>query len=185
MAHLFIIENGVAKPTPEILLVSPFKDIWERDKTTGKGKAIKEFSYIEFMSSKKASNPFKGYEEEARDLAVRREVFADNTKWKPDAQVKRGIRWIEKVQTEGSFSYRFHQGALIAAEKLLTFFYNFDLEDKTDKGFPLYKPKEISSAIADTETILTKLKNLEIKVEEDLYSTTKTKGNKEINIFEQ
>ena len=53
MSYLFIVENNIAKPNTETLLIEPFKTIWERDKTEDKGQAIKEFTFIELMSSKK------------------------------------------------------------------------------------------------------------------------------------
>ena len=36
MAFLFVVENGVAKPNTETLLISPFKEIWERDNSDNK-----------------------------------------------------------------------------------------------------------------------------------------------------
>lgn len=53
MSYLFIVENNIAKPNTETLLIEPFKTIWERDKTKDKEQAIKEFTFIELMSSKK------------------------------------------------------------------------------------------------------------------------------------
>lgn len=58
MSHLFTVENNVAIPNTETLLISPFKEVWERDKSKDKGQAIKEFTFVELMSSKKKANPF-------------------------------------------------------------------------------------------------------------------------------
>ena len=40
MSHLFIVENNIAKPNTETLLISPFKEIWERDKSKDKSQVI-------------------------------------------------------------------------------------------------------------------------------------------------
>ena len=46
MAYLFKVEGKTVYPNDEVLLISPFKEIWERDKSKGKDVARQEFSYI-------------------------------------------------------------------------------------------------------------------------------------------
>ena len=53
MSLLFTIESKIVKPYTETLLISPFREIWERDTNAGKFTAIDEFTYIEFMTSVK------------------------------------------------------------------------------------------------------------------------------------
>ena len=38
MSYLFVVENNIAKPNTETLLIEPFKTIWERDRTEDKGQ---------------------------------------------------------------------------------------------------------------------------------------------------
>ena len=57
-------------PNPETLLITPFKDIWERDKTPSKAIAIQEFAYIEFMTSMLKSNPYREYPEETEGIRI-------------------------------------------------------------------------------------------------------------------
>ena len=63
MAFLFQVTDRAVFPNPETLLISPFKDIWERDESTNKTVAIQEFAYIEFMTSMLKSNPYRQYPE--------------------------------------------------------------------------------------------------------------------------
>ena len=37
MAYLFKVEGKTVYPNDEVLLISPFKEIWERDKSKGTG----------------------------------------------------------------------------------------------------------------------------------------------------
>ena len=60
MSHLFIVENNVAKPNTETLLISPFKEIWERDLTEDKEIVLKEFTFMDLVSSKRKTNPYAG-----------------------------------------------------------------------------------------------------------------------------
>jgi hypothetical protein len=49
---------------------------------------------------------------------------------------------------------------------------------------PMYKPREITSALRDTYEVMKTLNALEEKVNEQLFESMKTVGNKEINHFE-
>ena len=75
MAFLFTVENAVAKPNVETLLISPFKEIWERDTSSDKSQAIKEFTFIELMTSKKKTNPYAGYADDIRFNKLREIYF--------------------------------------------------------------------------------------------------------------
>ena len=63
MAVLFVVENKLVTPNTETLMVSPFKEIWERDNSDNKNLATKELTFVEFMSSKKKTNPYAGYDD--------------------------------------------------------------------------------------------------------------------------
>ena len=78
MAFLFVVENNIAKPNTETLLISPFKEIWVRDSSKDKSVAIAEFTFIELFTSKKKSNPYSGYND-----AERAEKLKQLLKFKP------------------------------------------------------------------------------------------------------
>lgn len=182
MAYLFTIDNNVAKPTTETLLISPYKEIWERDISKDKSRAIREFTYIELYSSKKKTNPYSGYEDNQRDKELRKLLFS--IEWEPDELIKEAIDKIEKFQQEASPSYTFYVAANIAANKLKDFFLTFDFNERDRTGKPIFKPKEISSAINDAEQNIRSLNNIKEKVEQELFEATKTRNNREVNHFE-
>lgn len=184
MAFLFVVENNVAKPNTETLLISPFKEIWERDKSKDKVQATKEFTFIELMTSKKKSNPFAGYNDEVRFNKLKEMLFDEN--WKPDKEIEIGLAKMKDFQIEASPTYKYYIDNLETAEKTRTFLKNIDLEERNFKtGNPLYKPKDVTSAIADAEKIIQALASMKEKVEQELFDSVKTKGNKTINYFEQ
>ena len=184
MALLFTVEDGKVRPTVEVLLISPFKDIWERDESNRRMVAIDEFTYIEFMTSQKKSNPYKGYDTERRQIAVKDAVFGKESTWGPDELVKKGIDMVIEFQTKASATYSFLMDARIGAEKVRGFFRNFDMDAVNLKtGAPIYKPKDITNALKDSDDVVTKLDKLEKKVEEELFDKTVTKANKEVSPF--
>ena len=45
MSFLFKVVNNVVVPNTETLLISPFKEIWENDKTEDKENAMRDFCF--------------------------------------------------------------------------------------------------------------------------------------------
>ncbi len=182
MSYLFEVIDKTVRPSTEVLLLEPFSTIWERDESEKKSQAIKEFSYIEFMTSAKKSNPFRGYKEQEKEGKIKQSLSLDD--WEPDEYIKEAMEKILSFQKEASPTYNYWFSAKIAAEKMQSFFRNFDISAVNLKTFnPLYKPKDITNALKDTEDVLSRLNNLERKVEEELYEETKIKSNKEISFF--
>lgn len=183
MTFLFVLENNIAKPNVETLLISPFKEIWERDTSSNKKDAIREFTFIELMSSKLTSNPYAGYDEETRMAILFTKYFPKGGTLDP--LIEQGLAKVVEFQTQGSLIYSYYMDARSAAEKLKAFFRSFSLDTKNERtGNPLYKPREITQALIDTEKTIQTLSSLEKRVAKDLLQNIKTKGNKEINPFE-
>lgn len=182
MSFLFEITDNIVSPKPEVLLIYPFNEIWDRDESPHKVEAKKEFAYIEFMTSMLKSNPYRDYEEVKKEIVIRKEVVRIDD-WRPDDLVRNGIRYLEEKQEE-LISYRYWLSNKIALEKLIEFFNEFDINERNPKTLnPIYKPKDITSATTDAEKNLSMINNLKKKVDEDVYESLKTKGSKEVSPF--
>lgn len=183
MAYLFKVEDKIVKPTDEVLQVPPFKDIWERDKSPNKEIALQEFTYIEFMTSALKTNPYRGYSEDRKETVVRQDVIKIPD-WQPDELIFAGMQKVKQFQTEGSESYSLYLSALVAKNKLQDFFNNFNINKVNSKtGAPIYKPRDITTALQDLDKTIVSLQSLEKKVEEDLFESAKIRGQKEISPF--
>lgn len=182
MAFLFTIENSVAIPNTETLLISPFKEIWERDKTKDKEVALKEFTFIELMTSKKKSNPYSGYSDDIRFERLKEVLFHED--WEINPLMERALIKVVEFQKDASPTYSYYMAVLEAAEKMKSFFKEFDINERNEKGVPVYKPAEITRALNDTDKVLQNLDSMKEKVEQELFEQTKTRSNKVINPFE-
>jgi|SRR6187402_909413 len=183
MGILFTVENGIVKPNPNTLLIEPFKTIWERDTTPIKSLASKEFTYIEFMSSKMKDNPYRGYDDDLRHLRLVKEFLPEG--WNPDKLIEQGLIKVAEFQKEASETYSYFISVINAANKMKQFFDSFDMNAKNERtGLPIYKPKDITGAMIDTEKVLQNINAMKEKVEQELFETTKTRSNKQVNPFE-
>lgn len=182
MSVLFKIEGTLVIPHPETLLIPPFKEIWDRDKNKDKWIALRELSYVEFMTSQLKSNPYKGYEESVRDIKIKEDIVKDK-KWKPDKLVIEAMKKIEEFQTKGSASYTLLLDALKAKDTLQEFLRNLDLSQTNRSGGLILKPKDVTTALLDLDRVVTALSKLQKKVEQDLFEDIKTRGGKVISPF--
>lgn len=182
MAFLFNVSGKKVVPTVEALLTPPFKDIWKRDTSEDKAVAEVEFAYMEFMTSHLKTNPYKGYAYPLRKKKLKADLMPEE--WVADALVLEGIEKIIEFQEEASVTLTFYTSVVKASEKLKDFFDKFDMNAINPKTMgPLYKPKEISSAMNDSANTIRTLATLRKKVEEEIYEEVKVRGKKEISIF--
>lgn len=183
--EMFMVENNVAKPHTETILIPPFKDLWERDESPSKEKAIMDFTFIELMCSPKKSNPFFGYPEDKRGEKIISQVFKGGP-YIADTLVYDGMRTYLTFLTEASPTYATLRANRLAAEKTNEFLTNFSYTDVNPKtGLPIYKAKEITDSVKNTQGVILALDSLEKKVQEELFEATKTKGMREIGHFER
>src|SRR5690606_19821989 len=108
-----------------------------------------------FMSSKKKTNPYAGYDDEVRYTRLK-EVMPEG--WEVDKQVEAALIKIKDFQIEASPTYQYYLSAQTAAEKMRGFFNTFDINERNEKnGQPVYKPSDITRALNDTDKVLQNL----------------------------
>ena len=185
---IFVVRDGKVSVTPEVLLIYPFNQIWEEDTEE---LAIRKFTFIEFMCSRKKSNPFIEYKMDERPSKILIS-FSSNENDEiinaipTDELVISAMDVYNKLQNEASISLRFYESAIAAAEKMNEFFINFDLNKVNFKtGTLLYKPADITRALKDVNEVLKTLGGLKVKVQQELYEDVKGKAGREINHFEK
>ena len=183
--EIFIIEGAAVKTTTQILLISPFKEIWEEDKSRGKGVAMQIFSYIEFMISKKKTNPFKEYAPEKKERAIVDKIFGNDSTYTPNDSVNEAMELYREWETEASVSLRFYDSNLNLLEKIIKNNNDIDLDERDDKGKPIHNSTHIARAVREADQVLQSMSSLRKKVEQELYESSRTKSNKEINPFER
>jgi hypothetical protein len=184
MSLLFTVESKVVSPTTQVLLIPPFKEIWERDKSEDKRYAIEDFSYIEFMASIQKSNPYSGYAEHQRPEKIIKDIITREDWDQEDPLLVYGIAKLKEFQAEASVTYNYYMAAKSAAEKMQQFFIGFSMSDVNLRtGAPIFKPKDITSALNDTSRVLENLNTLREKVDNEVFEEIKNKGQKIVSPF--
>jgi hypothetical protein len=180
MAYLFEIQGKIVQPTIEVLLIEPFKTIWENNE---KEQSLKLFAYLEFFNSKQKTNPYKGYSAELRQRRLIEDLRLTKAEIE-DPLIIQANEKIEILQKEASVTYSLYTSALKAKDELENFFNTLNMQDVNLKtGAPIYKPKEITSSLLELEKVIASLSALGKKVEEELFDSVKIRADKVISDF--
>jgi len=182
MSFLFAINGRALFPKPEVLLTKPFKQIWARDKSEDKEKALEQFAYMEFMTSKLRSNPFAGYQEDDRHGRIIKQTGM-NPKYKPDKLVLEGIEFLLRILKEASPSYRYLMSSLKGADRVQDWLEELNPDARTDKGAYLLKPADFAKSMREVPESIKNLKLLEKRVDQELIEDLKIRGGVIISSF--
>jgi hypothetical protein len=186
MEGLFIIEGNKVMPNPELIMLEPFRIIWD---TFQKELALDVIGYCYFMVSYSTRNPFVGYEPELKSGQILsslpsgpeiQQLMADGLDLKP------AMILLDELQEEASHSMRFYKAALAGTEKMISFFNTFDLSAVSSKtGLPLYKPADITRALKETSEVLKTLQGLRDKVMQETLDASRATKKRIVNPFER
>jgi len=169
---------------PEAFGYPEFSELYKRDKTKGKSKAIKEMLFV-YHSCDLRSNYLNVADEDERRTQIAEEIELPEN-WKPDEKVQAAMDlYIKRSKTVVGNLY---ESALISTNALSLFLRNSDAllkeRDKSDK--PLYKPKEIAGSIKMVPDLMGDLKKAEREyLLETKTSEGKSKGKQVFNTFEE
>jgi len=173
---LFDYQNYMVVLHPDSVVIPPFIDLWERDKTKNKHKATKELSYVYFVCDFKS--PYSIYEESGREAKVREDFIKDD-KWKPDAMVLAAMDKYNKFQM--TYTMKFLKSARGATEKLQAYFDEVDFHAVDEKGAPIYKATDVVRNLKEVGNVIESLNKVEEKVKKEIDDKAKVKGKKVIS----
>lgn len=167
---------------PELVMVYPFSEIIKRDKSPTKDVAKKEIAYIYFMTDVRSEYL------EHQDLNVRSDKIIMDIefpeKWKLTEEIDKAIAYCNNKKT---INERLFEGACIAALDVNEYLRTTKdlLEERTEKGAAVTNVSTITGALAKVPVIMAQLNaaNQEL-IKEQKITEGRTKGSKELNLFE-
>lgn len=164
--------------TPEAIGLKFLGDLWVRDSSQSKSKAINDISYVYYFSD--FSSPYFQYPENDRDSHIK-EYVVGNT-YKPDSKVKVAIEaYIELNTTPGM---RLLQAAYISVTQTEKYLKNVDYTVMDDNGRFLYDITKVSNMIINLPKLQEALNQAKDICLKEQSSTTKVRGGKDVSLFE-
>jgi len=178
-AKLFDIIGGNVIMNPTILWIPEFKEIWDRDKSKHKAKAVKEISYIVFLYSFKS--PYLAYNEKDRKIKILQDYF-DDLEWKPDDVVNKAIKRYNELQETATT--RLLNASLRLCDKVTEYFDSIDFNEKDKMGKPIHSLNEVVRNMKDVGPVVKSLESLKDQVLREQMDKNVIRGGTDIGLFE-
>ena len=176
MIKLFKYEGYKLNISEEALLLKPFKEIWQRDKSKNKDKALQELGYIYFMSDPRSDYQYL-VDEEERSKAIKEGEGIDS-KWKPDKLVLDAATFYKSFKPTSALlledTRAMINGYRLKLREITTDMSNLDIKEIKDLGAVI---KQIPSLIKDLDEA-EKVLNSELK------TSGRMRGSGEKTLFE-
>lgn len=174
MIKLFRYEGYKVVIDPEALLLKPFKQIWNRDKTQDKNKALMELGFIYFFCDPRSDYQYL-IDEDERKKAIK-EGEGLPLKWEPDKVVQEAMRVYESFKPTSALLL---EDTRFMVNKLRLKLRQMDFDELEVKEF-----KEITSIVKQIVPLIEDLDKAEKTLTSELKSSSKMRGSGEKTIFE-
>lgn len=163
----------------EALTLKPFKDLWKRDKSKNKERAIQELGYIYFMEDSRSDyQVYIDKEERAEQIKLGEGMPTD---WKPDKVVLDAQEFYAGFKSEAALLL---EDIRVAITKLREYIKTIDLNATDDKGKPIYTLNTYTATIKQIPELITSLDEAERTIAKDLAHSDKVRGSAEKSMYE-
>lgn len=176
---LFKYEGYKLHISEEAFVLKPFKEIWNRDKTKNKDKALQELGYIYFMCDPRSDYQYI-VDEEDRAKAIKEGEGIDS-KWKPDNKVIEAMKFYKTFKPVSALLL---EDTRIAVDKLRQLLRNIDLTEVDDKGKPIYTLNTVTATIKQIPSLVKDLDEAEKAIAKEIMESDKVRGAQEKSMYE-
>jgi uncharacterized protein YoxC len=176
---LFKYEGYKVIISEEALLLKPFKDIWNRDKSKNKSTALQELGFIYFMEDPRSDYQYIVDINERQKAIMEGEGLSD--KWKPDKLIKEAMKFYETFKSTGALLL---EDTRFAVDKLRKLLRDIDLSKTDDHEKPIYTLNTITSTIKQIPDLIKELDNAERAITTEMKSGSRMRGSGEKTLFD-
>ena len=177
---LFRYEGYKVVISEEAFALKVFRQIWNRDRSVNKDKAIMELGYVYFMTDPRSDYQYIVDEDERSKAIIEGEGLPSN--WKPDKMIIEGMKFYEGMKSTSALLL---EDTRVAIDKVRKFLKEVNLEDTDDKGRPIYTINSITSTIKMIPQLIKDLDDAEKAIKADMQNTSgKVRGQKEKSLLE-
>ena len=168
---LFNIRDLNIEIEPGILTVSEFKKIWDKDKSKDKSQAYNILRWIYYMGD--AGSPYANYPETQKQECVNLDCFRTK-EFKPTKEVLEALtKYKELSETP---IQRLYSAVKHKIDDISNYLTNTDIDEDTLPS--------VLKVIEQTSKLVTQMAHLEDAVNKEIHANTKTRGNKEVGMYE-
>lgn len=165
---------------PEALTIKSIKNLWNRDKSKGKERALSELGYIYFMVDPRSTYSYITDIDSREEKIILEEGLPKG--WKPDKIVQDAMKsYKDSIVTT---SYLLLEDTKFAVDNLRKYLRSMDFTETDDKGKPKYPVNTLATAVNQVADLAEKLMKAERTVAQEIVENSKMRGQKDKSILE-
>lgn len=159
---------------PELLTLKPFKQIWTRDRTVNKDRALAEIAFIYFMADPRSDYQYLVDEKERMEAIKEGEGLPP--KWQPDRIVTEAMDFY--------MSFKPISALLLEDTRFMVDKYRKRLKAQEFDDLEIKDLKEVGALIKQIPPLVKDLDEAEKALNSEMKSSGKMRGSGEKTIFE-
>lgn len=179
MIKLFEYESYEVTVAPEAIMLAPFKALYDRDKRKDKSLAKQELAFIYFMGDPRSDYQYIN-DREVRETEVIKGLGMPEG-WTPDEAVKRALAFYESFKP---VSAGLLEDTRFAVDKLRKMLREINLDERDEKGKPVYTLNVITQTIKQIPSLVKDLDEAERTLSRDIVAEAKARGSQNKSLFE-
>ena len=165
---------------PEALTIKSIKNLWNRDKSKNKERALSELGYIYFMVDPRSTYSYITDMDSREEKIILEEGLPKG--WKPDKVVQDAMKsYKDSIVTT---SYLLLEDTKFAVDNLRKYLRSMDFTETADKGKPKYPVNTLATAVNQVADLAEKLMKAERTVAQEIVENSKMRGQKDKSILE-
>lgn len=162
---LYIDDKGELKITEYGLAIREFSDIWNRDKSENRGKAIKDISFCWFCISMSSNNPYREYNRKERIERVMDAVYGGAIDYASDALLVKAVERMREF--DKSLAKDFLRTTINSLYKEKEFLSGANLDERDGNGKLIHNIKQYNDLVKGMADTLKSLSELTKMIEND------------------
>ena len=159
---------------PELLVLKPFKQIWTRDRTINKDRALAEIAFIYFMADPRSDYQYLVDDKERMEAIKEGEGLPP--KWQPDKIVTEAMNFY--------MSFKPISALLLEDTRFMVDKYRKRLKAQEFDDLEIKDLKEVGALIKQIPPLVKDLDEAEKALNSEMKSSGKMRGSGEKTIFE-
>lgn len=163
----------------EAYALRAFRDLWKRDRSKSKERAILELGYCFFMGDPRSDYQYITDAEDRHNAVILGQGFSKD--WEPDKLVQEALAFYKSFETTATLLL---EDTRVAVDKLRILLRDIDLKETDDKGKPLYTLNTIVSTIKQVPDLVKAIDDAERAIAKDIATSDKVRGSAEKSVYE-
>lgn len=178
--NLFEIENDVVIFSPQALMLKPFREIWDNDKSKDKATAVVTLSFIYYMADER-SDFIHILDPEYRADEITPFLNLPEGFDVTDKKIIRAIHFYQQMSE--TTSTRLLHSTRLVLQKISEFLDSINMDERDDRNKHIYDIAKITSSVEKIPKLIKAINEIEKEVikEKELKASS---GSKTMGLFE-